>query len=555
MDSPEDGLEVQPRRGYRAGRSTRSTMRIRSAAWHMAGSSFDDLQALLPVSMRMGDLRRQIYRFLRMMVVASQQDALSLSRGPQDLDPANQQFGHAEMNALHDVFVSGVVQTASPGSAQASSQRSRSPQVADLTTVIEDPLLQRPLAPPRSRGIYEQRPLNPQELQDIYGIGSRLVMMQGWEEVNRSTPLSNDRPSRSRVGVGFAGIGSSSRSSTQIDAGSSSSRASATPVDAAGDGTVDRWGTTSVQLFSNAGADVNREVCPICFEEFGAFEVVEYACTHHLHRACHDCLVADAVADNVSPTCPLCRRVVVVMTQAHAFADLWTDWTGCLSPQFIGEGILRASGSPATWRQLQAHSRLPRFARLMRPDLRSLAEPWVRAFLRNRVYDRRSTLEDAFTTFTVIDDVHVGCMVQAVLSPSWYINRPQGEVAYHGTSMAPLYAILCQGLQRWPDTRKQASNGEQISGVFVHKHGTRHKARNYMKYFMFSGGFIVGVLLQCRVADPPQRRTFPPDQWCLPENCVQVEVVHFHFVAFEDVLPGHLYIYGEWESVQGAPPW
>ena len=56
-----------------------------------------------------------------------------------------------------------------------------------------------------------------------------------------------------------------------------------------------------------------------------------------------------------------------------------------------------------------------------------------------------------------------------------------------------------------------------------------------MKYRMFPGGFVVAPLFECRVADPPTRRTCPPDQWCLPANAVQVTAVHFHLVFFEDV--------------------
>ena len=76
-----------------------------------------------------------------------------------------------------------------------------------------------------------------------------------------------------------------------------------------------------------------------------------------------------------------------------------------------------------------------------------------------------------------------------------------------------------------------------------------------MKYFMFPGGFVAAPLFMCLVYDPPARRTCPPDQWCLPEIGVQVTAVHFHLVAFEDVAPGDLWIYGPWSSSLEAHPW
>jgi hypothetical protein len=95
-----------------------------------------------------------------------------------------------------------------------------------------------------------------------------------------------------------------------------------------------------------------------------------------------------------------------------------------------------------------------------------------------------------------------------------------------------------------------------VGGLFVHKHGTRQNARNYMKYFLFPEGFMVSVLLKCRVAEPPIRITCPPDQWCvLAEDGVQTQVVYFHFIRFEDVEPGHFWNWGQWEPKHEANPW
>ena len=75
-----------------------------------------------------------------------------------------------------------------------------------------------------------------------------------------------------------------------------------------------------------------------------------------------------------------------------------------------------------------------------------------------------------------------------------------------------------------------------------------------MKYIMFPQGFAVGVLLTCKIEDPPIRRTCPPDQWCVPQNAVQVQSVGFHFVRFEDVKPGELWLAGMWDSSNEVSP-
>ena len=144
-----------------------------------------------------------------------------------------------------------------------------------------------------------------------------------------------------------------------------------------------------------------------------------------------------------------------------------------------------------------------------------------------------STLLDCFISSTAIDDVNGGIMIDMPLRENWKQYSPSGEIAYHGTDIACLYSILCRGLLPGP-ARKTASNGERIGGVFVHKHGTRNKDRNYMKHIMFPEGFAVGVLLTCRIEDPPVRRTCPPDQWCLLQDGVQVESVGFAISKFTE---------------------
>jgi len=100
-------------------------------------------------------------------------------------------------------------------------------------------------------------------------------------------------------------------------------------------------------------------------------------------------------------------------------------------------------------------------------------------FLRLRRYDDNFTFEDAFDTFSSENDIMGGVMVSAELNDGWKHHAPQGQVGYHGTSLAAICRILSRGLQPGP-AAKTASNGQLVRGIFVHKHGTRHKARNYM---------------------------------------------------------------------------
>ena len=187
---------------------------------------------------------------------------------------------------------------------------------------------------------------------------------------------------------------------------------------------------------------------------------------------------------------------------------------------------------------------------------------WVKDFLQKRVaVDRKGitipslTMNAAFEECSAIHDIHGGIMVNVPLRESWKLNWPRGETAYHGTDIYRSYSIACRGLLEGPSL-KADRNGRLVRGVFVHKHGTRKKARNYMKHVLFPGGFAVGVLLTCRVEDPPKRRTCPPDQWCLPQDGVQVESVGFHFLRFEDVdlRPGEFWIAGMWDPCNEVSP-
>jgi hypothetical protein len=295
------------------------------------------------------------------------------------------------------------------------------------------------------------------------------------------------------------------------------------------------------------------EFCLTCMQALGPMdEVVEYRCRHQFHTHCHRQLVP---TDRMQ--CPVCSDDIVVMKAQQRAVDA----DEAVAPEF-SEG---AHGTVQILARRQTTARLPRCAVFTRPNVATSAEPWVQSFLRHRSYQPRmvsshfqkagpETLEDIFASFTVTADTNGGQSVTGIIHRWARVNEQQHEVAYHGSSMAALYSILVNGLRVGPST-KMASNKKQITGVFVHKHGTINKARGYMKYWMFPGGFVVAPLFECRVAGPPERRTCPPDQWCLEANAVQVIAVHFHVVPFEEVKAGDCWIYGPWEPSLEVSPW
>eukprot|EP00973_Karenia_brevis_P074224 10313429-Karenia_brevis.AAC.1 len=108
----------RPRRHARAGRKTRSTMGVRSMAWHMAGHFFARLRHVLPTTFTVQTLRRYILHFLFDLVWMAEQDVRGASgRGPQDVDPPEHDYGSVQLNALYEHF--------HPGDDTSTSTRSR----------------------------------------------------------------------------------------------------------------------------------------------------------------------------------------------------------------------------------------------------------------------------------------------------------------------------------------------------------------------------------------------------------------------------------------------
>jgi hypothetical protein len=334
------------------------------------------------------------------------------SRGPQENDPPEQQIGAMAVNALHHTFVEEGQNGGAAAASETGSSHSRSP---------------------RRAGVHEQARLSVQEMTALYGVGSRLLMSMGWQPDSRlgltgdaggglSSALTNDWDATRRSGIGFP-QGNPSRT------------------------TQEAMSATVRDLFPNPAGqpEINRELCCVCREELGRYEVVVYRCTHELHAECDNALVASFVARGLSAAyakCPLCREC------RHVMPPQSDDDVIGFAPEFEANN---AAGSSSIWAGLQLHSRLPRFAVPRNPILADIAEPWIRFFLRSRAYNAYTTMEDAFASFRSVNDVMGGVMLPAELKDVWKHYSPQGyKDGYHGTSLAAIYNILTKGLKRVP---------------------------------------------------------------------------------------------------------
>ena len=98
---PDDAPQ-RTRRHARAGRATRSTMGLRSAAWNIAPWLRDSLWHVLPPRFKVADIRRSIYSWLTAIYASAERDNERPQRGPQDVDPPDQRIGSAALNAMYE---------------------------------------------------------------------------------------------------------------------------------------------------------------------------------------------------------------------------------------------------------------------------------------------------------------------------------------------------------------------------------------------------------------------------------------------------------------------
>jgi hypothetical protein len=167
MDPPQK-VKVGTHRHQRGGISNRSTMGVRRAAWHMAGSAFHWLRPSVLDNITVQALHKSIVQWLKPLTTQAEVDLRAPSRGFHDVDPIDQQVPSARLNwtytNLYDNTAPAIGSDASASNSEQSTQhrfRSRSPRL-------------------QSDGIQAQHHFNPDELQAMYGIGSRMMTTMGW---------------------------------------------------------------------------------------------------------------------------------------------------------------------------------------------------------------------------------------------------------------------------------------------------------------------------------------------------------------------------------------
>jgi len=268
------------------------------------------------------------------------------SRNPQQHDLAEQQLGSRAVSALYDTFGQRPEEQIQQASASSASRASRSPLGRGMQEQDQQASASsssRRVRSPPSRGVHEQSRLSLGEMTSLYGIGSCIVMAMGWQN---NTHLGRDRGHSSGLIAALtddssagdrSGIGFSNRSHDDDSIRSGVLAASPNPA---------------------GQVEVNQEAWPICLQELGRDDVVEYRCGHSFHSACDNGLVASVVEAEEGPshaTCPVCRepRVVVVM-------EITPRPEQEVGPPRFQEQV--AIGSPAVCGGVQLHSRSPRFA-------------------------------------------------------------------------------------------------------------------------------------------------------------------------------------------------
>jgi DNA-directed RNA polymerase subunit RPC12/RpoP len=211
-----------------------------------------------------------------------------------------------------------------------------------------------------------------------------------------------------------------------------------------------------------------QAVCPMD-------EVVEYRCRHHVqsHR---QLLQTDRMQ------CPVCGDSIVVMEAQQSAAD-----AEALGPE-CSEG---AHGTAEIFARRQRTAKLPRCAVFTRPNVAKSDEPWARRFPIHRSYKptmvssqlqkASQTVEEIFTSFHGEGRriLNGGQSDTGIINEWARVKESRHQVAYNGSSVAALYSMSVNALRVWPAT-KMACNKQQISRVFVNKHGTINKARGYI---------------------------------------------------------------------------
>lgn len=461
--------------------------------------------------MGIGQFRREVQRWLNGSLFSAQQDAESESRMPTDVDPV------------------GIIDQRVVDAVEESLLESESSSVSRANTA-------------RTYDIQQQAPLNDSEMAAMYGLGYNLIrrsMMNGGQEIiNR--PLAHV-PRRDHA-------------------------MSSAPEAATASNTVNADAATVAEQVIRIVEE--PPTCRICLEPEnrvdGPLRPFGVACDHVFHTQC-----IMRWASNRGPSCPVCRQGLSLeaqgiipptpvttsssSSQTSGSIDVASFVTG---DEFALDSLRRSTIEEhrSFINQLGLVGRLPTpvhgaGSELLGPEEATcFAERW---FL-NRQIDvndyftgsirhvtPHETLRDMATYWIAFKLSERIRFIPTEHTASW-------ETAFHGTNMSCLYSILRRGfLDTGPNGKRSNRHGRVVQyGVYCHKHGSRKKAANYMKYFKYQG-FIAAPLLQLKVHDP----IACGDQWCCDPSGVQIESVWIHIVPIRCVGLDRYYIVASpWQS-------
>ena len=311
--------------------------------------------------------------------------------------------------------------------------------------------------------------------------------------------------------------------------------------------------------------------CRICLspenEVDGPLQVFGVACDHVFHMHC----IMNWAQTSARPVCPVCRQSSSLEVRVGT-----TPATPTRPPQSgsIDFASFLITGDAFAWDSLRRSTiedhisfiarlglvdRLPTPAhgpgsQLLGPEEAArFAERWFRnrqiavnGYFRgiNRYVSRNE--EDMETYWIECKLAETQRLIPPERTASW-------QTAFHGSNMSCLYSILIRGfLDTGPRAKRSNRHGHKYQyGVYCHKHGTRKKAANYMKYFRYEG-IIAAPLFQLKVRDD---YIACGDQWVCDPFGVQIESVWIHIVPIRSVGLNRYYIVASpWQSSYELSP-
>ena len=435
------------------------------ASWRRAGK--------IPAELRIGEFRRHLMDWNARAQSSARQDVEMQgdARMPFHEDPEGA-IGARALDAVEaELLQIQAIGSQAPGDRQPGVDRQPgAPVPAATQQAASSNGSERPMSP-----IQPQAPLSAEELQAVYRIGHWLLLGRT-SEAHQNTP-------RARVPLATG----------RMDSGAA---------------------TTAETLVS---AMQEEPQCTICLEPASpeAGQLTPFGpCQHTFHTQC----ILRWVERPGRTTCPLCRGPLT--PESLEFAS--SSRSGAVGPVTIDllddndDDVIERSAafSADDTRQttLEVHCQFLRGlgqvdrlalqfpSPLVGPDR---AEAFVHRWCLAREIGEDWLSQTA--THTVSDpNEHfwVECALADARRRHSAAQTETWHTAFHGSNMSCLRSVLHRGhLLVGPRAKCSTRHGRNRQfGVYSHKHGTRAKAANYLKYFQYpNAGFIAAPLLQLKV--------------------------------------------------------